>query len=156
MRRLDPFHALPQAERAAQLCAHREAMRLRDGEIDLSRARLPERERFFAHVDARPVRWRGDLDRDALQRHRSTRPPADVDARALWILAAAKANEGESYGVELERFAARTTSASTATCSTSRWRIATTRASSSACARSSTSPSRCGRPPSRRASSRAA
>jgi hypothetical protein len=108
MRRFDPFFALAPAERREQLVAHRAMMHERDGALDLGVRTLERRERFFATLDASPVRAQKRIDLASFEAQwRDPRQRAH-DPRIDWIAAAMRANEGETYGVELEleRFAA--------------------------------------------------
>lgn len=109
MRRFDPFRALDAEERAQDLAAHRAMMDERDGQMDLRLRTLATRETFFAKLDDAPVRWRDDFPIDAFRRQCLDRRATSGDPRVDWLVAAARANEGESYGVELEldRFEAR-------------------------------------------------
>jgi hypothetical protein len=108
VRRFDPFLPLEPAVRREQLDAHRAMMRERDGDLDLGVRTLAHRERFLAELDADPVHARCPIDLESFetQWHRPHQP-AD-DPRIDWIAAAMRANEGETYGVELEldRFSA--------------------------------------------------
>jgi hypothetical protein len=102
LRRFDPFRTLSSEERTHYLDAYGDWMEARNGEIDLPNRQLSRREAFLADIAREPVRWQGPVDHDGfLQRLRGTGTPA-IDARTLWLLAIAKANEGESYGVDLE------------------------------------------------------
>lgn len=72
----------------------------RDGAADLPRHRLTQREAFFAALEAEPLRSRTALDTDAFRRNlRRRRPEAGLDPRLLWLLASAKANQAERFGV---------------------------------------------------------
>ena len=95
-RLLDPFRILGARERRAHLAAYERHLDQRDGTLDLAAMRLARRESYLEDLANKPVRWRGDLG-------------AARELRTTWLVAAAKANEGESYGVELElrRFAQR-------------------------------------------------
>ena len=107
MRRFDPFFALAPATRREQLDAHRAMMHARDGALDLRIRTLALRERFFAELDAKPVRAQRPVDLASFEAQwRDPNTRAD-DPRVDWIAAAMRANEGETYGVELElqRFA---------------------------------------------------
>jgi len=74
----------------------------RDGTPDLSRRRLERREEFFASIEARPVRSRRTVDRDAFLRSLRRRDPeAGLDRELAWLLATAKLNQAERFGVGL-------------------------------------------------------
>lgn len=102
LRRFDPFRALTSAERRQHLEAYERYLALRNGEIDLAARRLSVRERFFEELAGRDVRWRGAIDREGFQQRFLGTGTPPIDARTLWLVAIAKANEGESYGVDLE------------------------------------------------------
>ena len=107
MRRFDPFFALSTGARRAQLDAHRAMMSERDGALDLTVRTLERRESFFASLDANPVHAARPLDRAAFEAQWNDASARSGDLRIDWITAAMRANEGETYGVELElaRFA---------------------------------------------------
>jgi hypothetical protein len=102
---LDPrlFTPLPPAERAALGDAYLAFVRERDGEPDLARRRLARREAWFAELTARPLpEWTGErIDRDAFRRwHLGERRLRDASPLAVWLVAIARANEGEEWGVD--------------------------------------------------------
>jgi hypothetical protein len=78
-------------------------LRRRDGEPDLLRHTLSRREELFAALERTPVRSAIPVDREAYLRNmrRRTRIEPGVDARVLWLLATAKANQAERFGVGL-------------------------------------------------------
>jgi hypothetical protein len=81
---------------------YREFLRARDGEADFTRHTLSRREALFARLAAMPVRAAAVVDGDAYRRNlRRRRPEAGLDARTLWLLATAKANQAERFGVGL-------------------------------------------------------
>lgn len=101
-RRFDPFRVLPSEERSRYLEAYADWMEARNGEIDLPKRQLSRREALLGEITREPVSWQGPMNRDAfLARLHGTGMP-EIDARTLWLLAIAKATEGESYGVDLE------------------------------------------------------
>src|SRR5437667_12649619 len=74
----------------------------RDGEPDLERNRLARREEFFARLACAPVRSGVRLDRATYLRNLArARPEPGLDERMLWLLATAKANQAERFGVGL-------------------------------------------------------
>ena len=74
----------------------------RDGEPDLERHRLSRREEFFARLACAPVRSGVRLDRATYLRNLArARPEPGLDERMLWLLATAKANQAERFGVGL-------------------------------------------------------
>lgn len=100
--RFDPFRVLTSSERRRQLDGYLAFLRERDGEMDFPRRTLARREAYFADLSGRPVVWQGEAAVDGFYQHlhKVGKPP--LDARTLWLLAAAKANQMESYGVEGE------------------------------------------------------
>jgi hypothetical protein len=97
-----PLVPLPRRERERKLALYLDFLRRRDGVPDRKARRLSRREPFFEELARDPVLWDSDLDRAAFQRYLHARPPADLDPRLLWLLAAAKANRGERWAIERE------------------------------------------------------
>ncbi len=84
--------------------AYRNFLGTRDGEPDPTRETLPRREAFFAGLKAQPLRSRRAFDRTTFLRNFArSRPEPGLGDEMLWILATAKANQGERFGVELAR-----------------------------------------------------
>jgi hypothetical protein len=84
------------------LDGYRRFLAARDGAPDLRRRTLERREAFFAMLAAAPVRSQAAIDRDAFRRNlRRRRIEPGLDARVLWLLATAKANQAERFGVGL-------------------------------------------------------
>jgi hypothetical protein len=98
----DPLAVLPDAERHRRLDAYLDFLRARDGEPDLPQRRLSHREAFFQELAARPVQWTGPLDRRRFHEHLARRATPDLDRKLVWLLAAAKSNRAEHYGVTLD------------------------------------------------------
>ena len=74
----------------------------RDGEIDLPKRQLSRREEFFRRIDAQPVRWEGRVDEKRFHKnHASAQVERDLPQDLLFLLACAKANRSERWGVEL-------------------------------------------------------
>jgi hypothetical protein len=74
----------------------------RDGEADLTRHTLSRREAFFEHLARDPVRSGLRIDRETFLRNLARpRPEPGLDDRMLWLLATAKANQAERFGVGL-------------------------------------------------------
>jgi hypothetical protein len=74
----------------------------RDGEADLLNRRLANREEFFATLEADPVRSKHAVDRQVFARNlRRRRPEPGVDRQMLFLLATAKLNQAERFGVGL-------------------------------------------------------
>jgi hypothetical protein len=74
----------------------------RDGDADLLHRRLSSREEFFSGLEADPVRSARAIDRGVFQRnmHRR-RPEPNLDRSMLFLLATAKLNQAERFGVGL-------------------------------------------------------
>lgn len=81
---------------------YREYLRTRDGEADLLNRRLENREQFFGSLVADPVRSKIPADRATFTRnlHRR-RPEPGLDGKMLFLLATAKLNQAERFGVGL-------------------------------------------------------
>jgi hypothetical protein len=74
----------------------------RDGEADLLNRRLARREEFFGGLEADPVRSAHPIDRDVFMRNlRRRRPEPGVNRKMLFLLATAKLNQAERFGVGL-------------------------------------------------------
>jgi hypothetical protein len=101
-RSFDPFRLLSEEERTQHLDAYLRFLSQREGEIDLARRTLSRREERMRALEQDEAVWIGDVDRDGFRRSMSRQRVDSLDPRTQWILAAAKANEGERYGVELE------------------------------------------------------
>jgi hypothetical protein len=73
-----------------------------EGTADPVRFQLERRERFFAEIDATRPRARFEVDRKLfLKNVRARRPEPGLDRRLLWLLATAKLNQAERFGVGL-------------------------------------------------------
>lgn len=93
-----PLAGSPEA--AAGILRFREFLHRRDGEADLLRHTLSNREAFFRYLDETPVRARTPIDRAAYLRNLARRTPEPgLDQRTLWLLATAKINQAERFGV---------------------------------------------------------
>src|SRR6202012_5487150 len=81
---------------------YREFLVRRDGEADLLHRHLATREEFFGGLVADPVRSRRPIDRDVFARnlHRR-RPESGLSREMLFLLATAKLNQAERFGVGL-------------------------------------------------------
>jgi hypothetical protein len=101
-RSFDPFRALSSEERSRHLRDYKSFLEARDGEPDTEQLRLPHREARFRELDAKPVEWTGDADLDGFYQHLRDTARPEIDMRTVWLVATAKANIGESYGVEIE------------------------------------------------------
>lgn len=81
---------------------YREFLMRRDGEADLLNRRLANREDFFAELEASPVRSARPADRDQFLRNlRRRHPEPGLDPKMLFLLATAKLNQAERFGVGL-------------------------------------------------------
>lgn len=81
---------------------YREYLARRDGEPDLLNRRLANREQFFGDIEANPVRSAYPADRATFLRNLRRRlPEAGLDDRMLFLLATAKLNQAERFGVGL-------------------------------------------------------
>jgi hypothetical protein len=81
---------------------YREFLVLRDGEADLLRHSLSKRETFFDDLARSPVRSSAPVDRASYLRNMTRRrPEPGLEPRMLWILATAKTNQAERFGVGL-------------------------------------------------------
>ena len=74
----------------------------RDGEADLLNRTLTHREDFFAKIAAEPVRSRQHIDEETFLRNLRRRRPEDgLSPQMYWLLATAKLNQAERFGVGL-------------------------------------------------------
>ena len=81
---------------------YRHYLACRDGDADLLNRRLASREEFFAGLAADPVRSKHHIDRKVFARNlRRRRPEPGADRRMPFLLATAKLNQAERFGVGL-------------------------------------------------------
>jgi hypothetical protein len=81
---------------------YREYLAHRDGDADLLHRRLANREEFFASLEADPVRSDRPIDRQVFLRNlRRRRPEPGLPREMLFLLATAKLNQAERFGVDL-------------------------------------------------------
>jgi hypothetical protein len=81
---------------------YRDYLVRRDGDADLLNRRLGSREEFFAALEADPVRSTRPIDRHVFARNlRRRRPEPGLDRKMLFLLATAKLNQAERFGVGL-------------------------------------------------------
>jgi hypothetical protein len=80
----------------------REFLLERDGEPDVNARTLSRREPKMRMYEENPVIWDRALDLRAFDRAFSGDRRGHIDARTEFALAAAKSNEGEAFGVEIE------------------------------------------------------
>jgi hypothetical protein len=97
------FTPLPRALRRALGDDYLAFVRERDGEPDLARRTLSRRESWFQTLAASPApRWQGEaVDPVAWgEWHRGERPLREATPLMVWLVAMARANEGEEWGVD--------------------------------------------------------
>ena len=81
---------------------YREFLKRRDGEADLLNRRLANREDFFDGLESNPVRSVHPADRTTFLRNmRRRKPEPGLDRKMLFLLATAKLNQAERFGVGL-------------------------------------------------------
>jgi hypothetical protein len=81
---------------------YRDYLERRDGDADLLHRRLARREEFFDGLEADPVRSTRAVDRGVFMRYlRRRRPESGLDRATLFLLATAKLNQAERFGVGL-------------------------------------------------------
>jgi hypothetical protein len=100
---MDIFTALPREARERFRAEYLAELESRNGLPDGSGQRFTVRERYFAEVEARPVRRSGPaaVDQATFRRNEVRKSPeAGLDERTLWALAVAKSNRSERFGVE--------------------------------------------------------
>jgi hypothetical protein len=74
----------------------------RDGDADLLHRRLANREEFFVSLEADTVRSTHPINRDVFLRNlRRRRPEPGLSRQMLFLLATAKLNQAERFGVDL-------------------------------------------------------
>src|SRR5262249_27256039 len=89
-------------EAVMSLEGYRAFLAARDGQPDAARHVLPEREALLARLAREPVRSKVAIDAAAYRRNVARRTPErGLDARLLWLLATARANQAERFGVGL-------------------------------------------------------
>ncbi|KZS80978.1 hypothetical protein [Mycobacterium persicum] len=87
---------------ATGIDGYREFLARRDGEADLLNRRLTNREKFIKDLEAHPVRSARPADRSTFLRNlRRRRPEPGLDPKMLFLLATAKLNQAERFGVGL-------------------------------------------------------
>jgi hypothetical protein len=100
--RFHPYRALTNAEREIHFNRSRQFLKDRDGEPDIATRTLSRREGRMRRYEDSPVIWNGALDREGFARAFAGDRDGCFDARTEFALAAAKSNEGEAFGVEVE------------------------------------------------------
>ncbi|HEU4427708.1 MAG TPA: hypothetical protein VFT98_03055 [Myxococcota bacterium] len=99
---LNPFRLLSGEARAEHVAAYEGWLAKRDGDYDLDARTLHIREPRMAALEAERVEWRGEIDASAFLAAMRNERGVALDLRGEWLVAAAKASEGERYGVEME------------------------------------------------------
>jgi hypothetical protein len=95
------FKPLPATVRRAAAERYFEYLKAREGRLDLATRTLSAREPFFVRLREDPVRTNLQLDRASFHRnHEANRPEVGLSRELLWLLAVAKANRTECYGME--------------------------------------------------------
>jgi hypothetical protein len=86
----------------SRIDGYRDFLRRRDGEADLLNRRLAIREDFFDGLETNPVRSSHPADRATFLRNmRRRKPEPGLDRKMLFLLATAKLNQAERFGVGL-------------------------------------------------------
>jgi hypothetical protein len=81
---------------------YRDFLARRDGEADLLKRRLANREHFFTELEDHPVRSAHRANRTTFLRNlRRRHPEPGLDPKMLFLLATAKLNQAERFGVGL-------------------------------------------------------
>ena len=87
---------------ATGIDGYRAYLAQRDGAADLMHRRLANREDFFTSLEADPVRSARPIDRGVFLRNlRRRRPEPGLSREMLFLLATAKLNQAERFGVDL-------------------------------------------------------
>ena len=86
----------------AGIDGYRDFLVRRDGDADLLHRRLGSREKFFSALETDPIHSSYPIDRNMFLRNlRRRRPEPEVDPKMLFLLATAKLNQAERFGVDL-------------------------------------------------------
>jgi len=99
---LRPFRLLNGDERTGHVAAYESWLAKRDGDYDLDARTLSIREPRMTTLEAESVAWSGEVDASAFSAAMKNERGVMLDLRGEWLVAAAKASEGERYGVEME------------------------------------------------------
>lgn len=97
----NPYRTLSRRERDEERALVFRELRRRSGELDFYGRSLPLREQYFRDLEP-GVQWQGPLDREGFLAAMRRERRVPEDPRALWLWIAAKAQEGETYAVQLE------------------------------------------------------
>lgn len=98
----NPYRVLSESEREAHFAACRRYLAERDGLPDVATRTLSRREARMRAIEQNPIIWHGSCDAAAFARAFGGDRKTPVDARTEFALAAAKSNEGEAFGVDME------------------------------------------------------
>lgn len=95
------FEPLLPAQRASASERYLAYLKQREGALDFAGRTLSAREPFFEGLAADPVRSAAAIDAERFHRnHEAARSEQDLPPELLWLLAVAKANRTECYGME--------------------------------------------------------
>lgn len=95
------FRPLPAQVRAGAAESYLDYLKAREGRLDVRARTMSAREPFFVRLAEEPVRATLELDRARFHRnHSATRPEPGLSRELLWLLAIAKGNRTECYGME--------------------------------------------------------
>lgn len=95
------FRPLPAQTRAQASDLYLAYLKRRDGRLNFGRRTLSGREPFFEKLAKEPVRAAIEIDRERFHRnHEAAKPEPDLPRELLWLLAIAKGNQTENYGME--------------------------------------------------------
>lgn len=84
------------------IAGYRSYLADRNGDADLLHRRLANRESFFTAIETDPLRSSREVDRDVFLRNlRRRRPEPGLTPQMYWLLATAKLNQAERFGVGL-------------------------------------------------------
>lgn len=95
------FLPLSPAQRASATELYFDYLCAREGRLDLGTRTLARREPFFGELESNPVRARDPVDAEVFHRNHNRRSPEPgLSPELLWLLAIAKANRTEYFGME--------------------------------------------------------
>lgn len=76
-------------------------LKAREGRLDFEQRKLSKREPFFQRLHTDPVRARRPINQECFHRnHEAAKPEPGLSPQLLWLLAIAKANRTEYFGME--------------------------------------------------------
>lgn len=95
------FKPLPMPVRDGAAQNYLQYLKTREGQLDLTSRTLSRREPFFVRMASQPVRTTVPIDQATFHRnHAADQPETGLSREMLWLLAVAKANRTECYGME--------------------------------------------------------